>query len=226
VDANEKSHRIELKLAEGLTTARIQSLSDNVFAFAATLLTLNLFIPNGLPSEHINELFLSLWPQFLTYFMSFMVLGIFWVGTNNLFHWIKHLDRKSLWINILFLSFIVLIPFTTAILRTYYTETIAVVAYGFNMVICGLAMLWFWLHATTQKHLIIETGVSKDAVSIMKYRIIVPVGLVAAVTLFAPLSPVTSLFLFAGLFVLATMPTNSDHIVSFIADFLHERTKK
>lgn len=220
----ERTKEIEAHLAKGLTTSRMQSLSDNVFAFAMTLLILNLVIPSDLPSEHLDELFINLWPQFLTYFMSFMVLGIFWVSAHNIFHWIKHLDRKSLWIHILFMSFVALIPFTTAILRSYYMEQIAVTTYGINLIICGLMLYWLWLHVSKGNQLLIDEATT-EVVSTMKFRILVPTVVAVAVTLLSFVSPILSLFMFAGLFILVTIPSNSDHIVTLFTNFLHKKMR-
>jgi uncharacterized membrane protein len=158
------------------------------------------------------------WPQFLTYFMSFMVLGVFWIGGQSLFRWMRYLDRECLWIYITFLSLIVLIPFTTAILRTYYYEQVALVAYGANMVICGLALYWFWSHATKKRE-IMNDETTDEVIGIMKGRIVVPVITGILITLFAFVSPIASLFMFAGLFILATFPTNSDHVASVVSGF-------
>lgn len=215
---NQKSRELEAKLAEGWTPARILSLTDNVFAFAMTLLILNFVIPPDLPSENLQQLFLNLWPQFLTYFMSFAVLGTFWVGHHNLFSLIKHTDRKAVWINIIFSSFIVLIPLTTAVLRQYYTEQIATVAYGFNMIICGAAAYWLWAHVV--KHSFLKEHVDKEMISIMHYRIVVPVSGAIAVTVISFFAPQVSLFMFAGLFFLVTIPTVSDRVASAIAQLI------
>lgn len=208
----EKSHELEARLAEGWTPSRILSLTDNVFAFAMTLLILNFVIPSDLPSENLTELFVNMWPQFLTYFMSFAVLGTFWVGHHNLFSLIKHTDRKAVWINIIFSSFIVLIPFTTGILRLYYSEQVAVVAYGFNMIVCGAAAYWLWAH--TVKHKLLKEGIDEDMVSIMHQRIVVPVSGAIVVTIIGFFAPTVSLFLFAILFFLVTIPTVSDRVAS------------
>jgi len=218
---NHTSRELEEKLASGWTGSRILSLTDNVFAFAMTLLILNFVIPADFASESLPQLFANLWPQFLTYFMSFAVLGTFWVGHHNLISLVKHVDRKSLWINIVFSSFIVLIPFSTGILRIYYTDQIAIMAYGVNLIICGLAAYWFWAHAV--KCRLVRDDISPEMISIMRYRIVVPVAVAVLVTLFGFVEPIVSLFLFAALFFLVTIPTNSDSVVQAIARFSAKR---
>lgn len=214
----EKSRELEARLADGWTPSRILSLTDNVFAFAMTLLILNFVIPPDLPSENLQQLFLNLWPQFLTYFMSFAVLGTFWVGHHNLFSLIKHTDRKAVWINIIFASFVVLIPVTTAVLRLFYTEQVAVVTYGLNMIVCGIAAYWLWSH--TVKHKLLKDGIDEEMISIMHQRIVVPVSGAVVVTVIAFFAPMVSLFLFAILFFLVTIPTVSDRVADAIVQAL------
>jgi uncharacterized membrane protein len=208
---DENTRELESRLAATWTSSRILSLTDNIFGFAMTLLVLNFFIPADLASENLKELFIDLWPQFLTYFMSFAVLGTFWVGQHNLLNLTKHVDRTSVWMHIVFASFIVLIPFTTGVLRAYYTETSAVMAYGVNVVICGLAAYWFWHHAIRAR--LLREDVTRTMVETMKFRIIIPVSGAVLVTLLGLFAPTVSFFLFAVLFILVTVPMNSDHIV-------------
>ncbi len=218
---DENSRILETRLAETWTSGRILSLTDNIFGFAMTLLVLNFLIPRDLASENIADLFLNLWPQFLTYFMSFAVLGTFWVGQHNLLNLTKHVDRKSVWMHIVFASFIVLIPFTTGILRSYYSESIAVFIYGTDVVICGLAAYWFWEHARAAK--LIKEDVTPDMISTMKYRIVIPVSGAVIVTLFGLVAPTASFFLFAILFILVTVPMNSDHIVYLMSKLVRPK---
>jgi TMEM175 potassium channel family protein len=87
----------------GLSTTRIAAFTDSVFAFAATLLVLNIKIPEVLPTQLTTELprqVLHLWPQLLSYMMSFVIVGIYWVAHHVMFHHIKRSDRVLLWLNI------------------------------------------------------------------------------------------------------------------------------
>ncbi|MBI3573912.1 DUF1211 domain-containing protein, partial [Candidatus Kaiserbacteria bacterium] len=152
---------------EWVSTGRIQNLTDGVFAIAMTILVFNLTIPLDFSSENLQNLFFSLWPQFLTYFLSFMALSTFWVGHHNHFHFISHSDRKLLWINIFFLSFIVLIPFSTGVLRIYYENELAILAYGANLIICGIGMYWYWSYATGN-HRLVEADLSEKIITTMK----------------------------------------------------------
>jgi hypothetical protein len=93
----------------GLSTTRIAAFSDSVFAFAATLLVLNIKVPELLPAQ-LTELprqVFQLWPQLLSYIMSFVIVGIYWVAHHVMFHHIKRSDRLMLWLNITFLMWLI-----------------------------------------------------------------------------------------------------------------------
>jgi len=64
-----------------------------------------------------SELF-KLAPNILTYALSFITLGLYWVGHHNQFHFVRRTDRTLLWINIVFLMSIGFVPFTTSLLES------------------------------------------------------------------------------------------------------------
>lgn len=215
----------ELWDIELVTTGRIQNLTDSVFAIAMTLLLLNLAIPASFESQNIPELFAALWPQFLTYFLSFMALSTFWVGHHNHFHFIQHSNRKFLWINIFFLSFIVLIPFSTGILRSFYNDEFAIFAYGTNLIICGIGMYWYWSYATNH-HRLVTPELSEKTIMVMKDRILIPIILAVVTMLCSFISPLLSLCMFFCIFLLATAPTNTDHLFGMFTNHLHRYLRR
>jgi len=75
------------------------------------------------------------------------MLGVFWIGHHNQFHFIRHSDRLFLWINIGFMMCIAFIPFSTALLGRYRQEPLAIYLYGGNMVLGSLALYGHWRYA-------------------------------------------------------------------------------
>ncbi len=70
----------------GLTKARVEALTEGIFAVAMTLLILDVKVPVvSHPAELMREV-LALWPKCLSYIISFVMLGIYWVGQHNQFH--------------------------------------------------------------------------------------------------------------------------------------------
>ena len=89
-------------------------------------------IPNELVrSQLVHEVFI-LWPKFLVYIISFVMLGVYWVGHHDQYHYILRTDRVFLWINIFFLMCVSLIPFSMGLLGQYPAERTALVVYGLN----------------------------------------------------------------------------------------------
>jgi uncharacterized membrane protein len=152
--------------AAGLAKARVEALADGIFAVAMTLLILDVKVPAvAHPAELAHEL-LALWPKCLSYLISFVMLGVYWVGHHAQFHLIRHTDRVLLWINILFLMSISFVPFSTALLSTYPHQQLAVGVYGSNLILTGLILYAHWSYATGARRLIdrdLDAGIVRFA---------------------------------------------------------------
>jgi uncharacterized membrane protein len=127
----------------GFNRQRIEAISDGVFAIALTLPILDIKVP---VSETIHgekdllKAFSGLAPKLLSYFLSFMTLGIYWSAHSSQFHYISKSDRHLNWINLFFLLFVSVIPFTTAFLSEFITFKFAIIIYWLNLTLLG-AML-------------------------------------------------------------------------------------
>ena len=141
---------------QGLTKARVEALTDGIFAVAMTLLILDIKVPVVGESvmTQLPRRLLSLWPQCLSYMISFVMLGIYWVGQHNQFHLIRRTDRVLLWINILFMMTISFLPFATALLSAYPRQPVALAIYGANLVVIGLILHGHWWYATRRSRLV------------------------------------------------------------------------
>jgi len=117
---------------------RLRTLADGVFAIVMTLLVLELSVPavKGLSSnsELLHKL-AEMWPEFLIYGLSFMILGIFWSIHHGVYADVKRYDTTLVWLNILFLMFVSLIPFSTALVGKNGFITVTAVIYGINMLL-------------------------------------------------------------------------------------------
>jgi uncharacterized membrane protein len=122
---------------------RIVAFSDGVFSIAITLLVLNLGIDKGLTEGQIDN---ALWDQremFLAYGISFAVIGRFWLVHHRFFAEVQAFDGRMIGLNLLYLGWIVLIPFSSEVLGEYGGQTTAVVVYSVNLavvVLLGLLM--------------------------------------------------------------------------------------
>jgi uncharacterized membrane protein len=133
---------------------RLTALSDGVFAFAMTVLFLDIRVPKlgSVANEH--DLWLAvvaLGPSFVMYLMSFLTLGIFWVGQQTQLDHVARSDRDFAWIHIVFLATISMVPFSTALLAAYITYRTALLIYWFNILALGIEIALSWTYAVHHK---------------------------------------------------------------------------
>ena len=132
---------------------RIEALSDGVFAIAMTLLILEFRVPNlppNAPNVEVMPALFALWPKFATYVVSFISLGVFWIGHHNMYHAIRRADRVLLWFNILFFMFVSFLPFSTSVLNAFMQTQIAPLFFGANITIIGWILFFQWTYANSQ----------------------------------------------------------------------------
>ena len=168
---------------EGQKIVRIEAISDGVFAVALTLLVLDLHVPFSAAIHTENNLILSfckITPKLLTYFLSFMTLGIFWTGHTTQFSFIEKSDRNLNWISLFFLMLVALLPFSTAFLSEYLQFRTALFAYWFNILLLGLMLLLHWSYAYNHDLLNIPADDRKQINKAVRKRIIIAQSLYAA----------------------------------------------
>ncbi len=157
---------------------RVQALVDGVFAVAMTLLVLDVQAPaSKILLQHDGyERPLRLtdlpWANILLYAISFVIVGIYWVGHHNQFAFIKRTDRQFLWINILFLLSVAFIPFSTSLLGRFIGQQVAVVVYGVNLIATGLILYLHWWYAVSGDRLTAPGAVDAHLMRLVRRRIL------------------------------------------------------
>ncbi len=142
----------------GQSLHRLEALSDGVFAVAMTLLVLDLHAPVAAAIHSERDLWhalVALAPRLVTYLMSFMTLGIFWVGQQTQHDHLARSDRSYAWINLAFLMAVTLVPFSTALLAEFIAYRTALLVYWANILVLGLliaGMLYRARHFGLLKH--------------------------------------------------------------------------
>ena len=141
-----------------LKTNRIEALTDGIFAIVMTIMIVSmseLLKPSVFSKEaDYHILYISLWDDFASYAMSFMLLGALWLLHHWQFHYMSYIDPILVFINIIWFMFICLIPFTTMMLGDNFNYFAPVVAFELNMLIVFLVLYIQWLYATKTKHLL------------------------------------------------------------------------
>jgi uncharacterized membrane protein len=129
-------------------------LSDGVFAIAATLLVLELKIPEAGGQVPLAQALTHVVPSFLAYALSFFVIALFWSGYHRLMAIVSELDRSIVYLNVVFLFFISLQPFPTALLGRYGATFLAVALYATVMALTGAMLFLIWARAVRSPHLL------------------------------------------------------------------------
>jgi uncharacterized membrane protein len=118
-----------------MTKTRLEAFSDGVIAIIITIMVLELKVPH----EATWEAFTKLWPVFLSYVASFVILGIYWGNHHHLLHTVKEVRGGILWANLNLLFWLSLIPFATAWMGENHFSKNTVIVYTSLADICGLA---------------------------------------------------------------------------------------
>lgn len=163
-------------LFAGQSLERLTALSDGIFAVAMTLLVLNLQVPQiPLDKLHVDSdlwnALIKLIPNFIAYFMSFLTLGIFWVGQQTQLNKFTRSDRNLAWLHLIFLFAVTLIPFSTGFLARYIMYRTAIIIYWLNILFLGVMLLISWRYA---KHIkLVKHDMPADAHTAIERRIII-----------------------------------------------------
>lgn len=164
----------------GFGSTRVEALADGVFAIAMTLLILDIRVPE-VPESDLAAAIVALWPRFLAYALSFVVLGVYWVGHHAYFRFIRRTDRVLLWLNILLFMSVVLVPFSTSLLGRYPSQRTAVAEYAANLAFTGSVNYLIWWYST-HGHRLVDTDIHPELVTLVKVRIgVAPVVCLVAI---------------------------------------------
>jgi len=139
---------VESARSQEKEVARIAAFSDGVFAIAITLLALQLDIPRGIDVDVWAELG-RLQSGFVSFAISFAVIGSYWVAHHRLFSVVERYDRRLIWLNLLSLFFIVLMPFTTSLVGEHGNVPVSVVVYAVSIALAGFANTGLAAYALT-----------------------------------------------------------------------------
>jgi uncharacterized membrane protein len=135
---------------QGRNLDRLAALSDGIFAVAMTLLVLDLHLPTAAQAHSERELaaaLCALGPQWFTYGMSFLTLGIFWAGQQTQLNHIEEGTRDLTWIHLGFLFAITALPLSTRLLAEFITYRLALGIYWLNIFALGAMLFWSWSYA-------------------------------------------------------------------------------
>ncbi len=133
------------------------SFGDAIFAFAITLMTISIDIPD-LPTNLTEAELLSrlneMYPQVESYIISFAVIAIFWIGYHQVFNFITRSQISMVYLNLLFLLLITFLSITTSLVINYGSYQIPYVIYCVVVIMTGSLLALIWWYATKDYRLI------------------------------------------------------------------------
>jgi len=136
-----------------LTKGRVEALTDGIFAIVMTLLVLELKVPD-LPhtagQDEILAKMKELRPFFFSFAITFVLSGSFWFFHHVLFHFVRQVTRPLVWLNIAFLMFVSLLPFSTNFMGHFIRQPIAVMFYFGNQFVLAVLLKAQWIYAERQ----------------------------------------------------------------------------
>jgi uncharacterized membrane protein len=146
---------------------RLLFFSDAVFAIAITFLALELRLPAGLGSDQavssaaVWAALGSLWPRYLSFAVSFIVIGLYWLGHHRMFRLINRYNDRLVRLNLIFLFFVVVIPFPTTVLGNYGSTQPSILLYAGNLALTGFVQVLIWRYSTAGRRLV-ETQLTAE----------------------------------------------------------------
>ncbi|MDQ7905293.1 TMEM175 family protein [Phytohabitans sp. ZYX-F-186] len=139
--------------------ARLVSFSDAVIAIAVTLLVLEIRPPDD--TRHLWHGLAALWPSYLAYAVTFMLIGQIWANHHVMFDHIRSADRVVLLLNTVLLMDVAFLPFAASVLaeafRDGHGERAAVVLHGIAFELAAILFNLIWWHARHRRRLLTDT---------------------------------------------------------------------
>jgi uncharacterized membrane protein len=146
-------------VAEGTATDRLVFFSDAVFAIAMTLLVVELRVPD-VASAELGSALAELAPQYLSFLLSFAVIGAVWMSHHRKFRAIVRYTQVLLRLNLVVLLAVASLPFSTAVLGRYGDVRVSVIIYAATICIIGFLLSGIWSYAWRRE--LVDAAVTVD----------------------------------------------------------------
>ena len=174
------SNQLHNELRKEFQLERLILFSDAVFAIAITLLVIEIKIPDDHKNVSDKALLHSLGnliPKFIGFLISFMLIGIYWTVHHRMFGLITRYSRKLLLLNLVFLFFVALMPFSTGFYSEYagpelYSQQLKVpmTFYVLNLCCVGFINYLMWIYVTNPKSKVAEPPVDLLTAKLARLR--------------------------------------------------------
>ena len=192
---------------EAKDTSRTEAFSDGVFAFAITLLVLNLRDPST-SGVSLSQGLIDEWQSFFALGTSFVTILVMWLNHHNMFGHIGRVDRRLMLRNGILLLFVVLTPFTTSLVASHTSvadasdSRTAAAVYSGNFLLIAVAWNILWRYCAKGRRLLREDVTDDEARTITRQYAVAPIGSVVAIaiSLISGLASVTVVLVIAAFY--------------------------
>jgi uncharacterized membrane protein len=185
-----------------VSTTRLETFADGVFAIAATLLILNVDAQVGEQSGAIGHRLLEIWPSYIAYAVSFVTIGIIWSNHHTVMNQLGRVNRTFLLQNVFLLLCVAFLPFPTRLVAEHVRGgdelQPAALAYGGTMTVMAVCYITLWLYASHGRRLLRDDADARTVSGITR-SYLPGTPLYLAATLLALASPIASVAVYAAI---------------------------
>ena len=191
--------------------ARVAAFSDAVIAIAVTLLVLEIRPPDD--TRHLLRGLAALWPSYLTYVITFMLIGQVWANHHVVFDHIRHADRMLLFLNTVLLMDVAFLPFAASVVAKSFRdgqgERIAVVFDGLAFLLAAALFNLIWWYARHDRRLLADT-IDSAGIRAIGRRFELALAWIGAGTLLGALLPALGVAVIAAFIVYYWLPISGE----------------
>jgi uncharacterized membrane protein len=162
-----------------MTKGRLEAFSDGVIAIIITIMVLEMKVPHGADAAALRPLL----PVFVSYLLSYVMIGIYWNNHHHLFHAVERVNGRILWRNLHLLFWLAQVPFATGWMGENHFASLPTALYGFVMLMAGVA--YYFLVRAILAHHGRESRVAnalgrdvKGKVSVLLYVVALPMAFI------------------------------------------------
>jgi uncharacterized membrane protein len=175
------SQNLHNELKKEFQLERMVLFSDAVFAIAITLLVIEIKIPEldhkTVTDHQLASSLKHLIPKFIGFLVTFMLIGIYWSVHHRMFGYVTSYTRKLLMLNLLFLFFVALMPFSTGFYSEYAGPElirqqlkVPLTFYVLNFCCVGFTNYMMWVYVTNPKNKVAEPPIDPVIAKLAKLR--------------------------------------------------------
>lgn len=176
-----------------MTTSRLEAFSDGVIAIIVTIMVLDLHAP---AQPTLSALAKSA-PSFISYALSFLVVGIMWINHHHLIHVVHKVTAGLLWANLNLLFWMSLVPFVTDFLGKNFHQSMAVALYGLDLFLCSIAFYLLRIELIRQ---------ALDNQNLVEYHLTIQRKNAFSGALYLLSAPLAYVSIYASFFIFALIP--------------------